>query len=210
VIDKLATSLKRRDEAPNQELAQSIADRGDRIAVNELVDNLSNRNKKIQSDCIKVLYEIGERKPGLISDKAKEFVGLLGSENNRLVWGAMTALDSITLKNPEMIYTALPTIIRVSNSASVIARDHAVSILTKMATLGKYKKTAFKLLIDQLKSCPTNQLAMYAENAIQVVDIDNKKIFRDTLSSRLKGVEKLSKRRRVEQVIKKVDRSTPP
>jgi hypothetical protein len=210
VIDKLATSLKRRDETPNQELAQSIADRGDRIAVNELVDNLSNRNKKIQSDCIKVLYEIGERKPGLISDKAKEFVGLLGSENNRLVWGAMTALDSITLKNPEAIYTALPTIIRVSNSASVIARDHAVSILTKMATLGKYKKTAFKLLIDQLKSCPTNQLPMYAENAIQVVDIDNKKIFRDTLSSRLKGVEKLSKRRRVEQVIKKVDRSTPP
>jgi hypothetical protein len=210
VIDKLAASLKRRDEAPNQELAQSIADRDDRIAVNELIDNLSNRNKKIQSDCIKVLYEIGERKPGLISDKAKEFVGLLGSENNRLVWGAMTALDSITLKNPEMIYTALPTIIRVSNSASVIARDHAVSILTKMATLGKYKKTAFKLLIDQLKSCPTNQLPMYAENAIQVVDIDNKKIFRDTLSSRLKGVEKLSKRRRVERVIKKVDRSTPP
>jgi len=209
VIDKLATSLKRRDETPNQELAQSIADRDDRIAVNELVNNLSNRNKNIQSDCMKVLYEIGELKPGLISDKAKDFVGLLGSENNRLVWGAMTALDSITLENPGAIYTALPTIIRVSNSASVIARDHAVSILTKMATLGKYKKTAFKLLIDQLKNCPTNQLPMYAENAIQVVDIDNKKIFRDTLSSRVKSVEKLSKRRRVEQVIKKVDRSTP-
>jgi len=210
VIDKLASSINRRDETPNQELAQSIADRGDRIAVNELVDNLSNTNRNIQSDCIKVLYEIGERKPGLISDKAKEFVGLLGSENNRLVWGAMTALDSITLENPEATYTALPTIIRVSNSASVIARDHAVSILTKMATLGKYKKTAFKLLIDQLKSCPTNQLPMYAENAIQVVDIDNKKIFTDTLSSRLKSVERLSKRRRVEQVIKKVGRSTPP
>ncbi len=204
VIDKLATSLKRRDETPNQELAQSIADRGDGIAVNELVDNLSNKNKNIQSDCVKVLYEIGERKPGLISDKAKVFVGLLGSENNRLVWGAMTALDSITLENPEAIYAALPTIIRASNSASVIARDHAVSILTKMATIRKYKKTAFNLLIDQLKSCPTNQLPMYAENAIHVVDIDSKKIFTDTLSSRLKSVEKLSKRRRVEQVIKKL------
>ncbi len=204
VIDKLATSLNRRDETLNQELAQSIADLGDRTAVNELVDNLSNKSKNIQSDCIKVLYEIGERKPGLISDKAKEFVALLGSENNRLVWGAMTALDLITLENPEAIHRALPTIIRVSNSASVIARDHAVSILTKMTTLRKYKKTAFNLLIDQLKNCPTNQLPMYAENAIHVVDIDSKKIFADTLSSRLKSIEKLSKRRRIEQVIKKL------
>jgi len=204
VIDKLATSMNRREETPNQELARSIADRGDRIAVNELVDNLSNMNRNIQSDSIKVLYEIGERKPGLISDKAKEFVRLLDSENNRLVWGAMTALDSITLENPEAIHAALPAIIRVSNSASVIARDHAVSIFVKMATLRKYKKSAFKLLIHQLKSCPTNQLPMYAENAVQVVDIDNKKIFTDTLFSRLKSVEKLSKRRRVEQVIKKL------
>ena len=204
VIDKLATSMNRRDEIPNQELAQSIVDRGDRIAVNELVDNLSNKDRNIQRDCIKVLYEIGERNPGLISDKAKEFVGLLNSENNRLVWGAMTALDSITLKNPEAIHSALPVIIRASNSGSVIARDHSVSILTKMTSLRKYKKTAFKLLIDQLKICPPNQLPMYAENATQVIDIDNKKTFTDTLSSRLKSVEKLSKRRRLERVIRKL------
>jgi HEAT repeat protein len=152
--------MNRRDETLNHELARSIVDRGDMIAVNELVDNLSNMNRNIQSDCIKVLYEIGERKPGLISDKAKEFVGLLGSENSRLVWGAMTALDSIALENPEAIHAALPTIVRVSNLGSVIARDHAVSILIKMATLRKYKKAAFKLLIDQLKNCPTNQLPM--------------------------------------------------
>ncbi|MCJ8014116.1 hypothetical protein MUG84_20600 [Paenibacillus sp. KQZ6P-2] len=40
IIDKLATSLGRKDEGPNQELAKDIANRDDRGAVQELVDNL--------------------------------------------------------------------------------------------------------------------------------------------------------------------------
>jgi len=204
VIDKLATSLNRRDETANQELAQSIADHADRLAVKELVDNLTNRNKNIQSDCIKVLYEIGERKPALISKYAKDFLALLESKNNRLVWGAMTALDTITLEDPETIRSGLPAIVRSTNSGSIIARDHAVSILTKMITIRKYEKTAFKLLIEQLKTCPTNQLPMYAENAMRIVNDDNRKTFVNTLSSRMRSIETLSKRRRVEHVIKKL------
>ena len=204
VIDKLATSLNRRDETANQELAQSIADHADRLAVKELVDNLTNRNKNIQSDCIKVLYEIGERKPALISKYAKDFLALLESKNNRLVWGAMTALDTITLEDPETIRSGLPAIVRSTNSGSIIARDHAVSILTKMITIRKYEKTAFKLLIEQLKTCPTNQLPMYAENAMRIVNDDNRKTFVNTLSSRTRSIETLSKRRRVEHVIKKL------
>ncbi len=204
VIDKLATSLNRRDETPNQELAQSIADHADKIAVKELVDNLTNRDKNMQSDCIKVLYEIGDRKPTLISNHVKEFLALLESKNNRLVWRAITALDTITLEDPETIYSGLPAIVRATNSGSVIARDHAVSILTKMITIRKYEKPAFRLLIEQLKTCPTNQLPMYAENAMRIVNNDNRKMFVNTLSSRVKSIEKLSKRRRVEHVIKKL------
>ena len=204
VIDKLATSLNRRDETPNQELGQSIADHADKIAVKELVDNLTNRDKNIQSDCVRVLYEIGERNPELISNHVKDFLALLESKNNRLVWGAMTALDTITPENPETIHSGLPTIVRAANSGSVIARDLAVSILTKMITIRKYEKPAFKLLIEQLKTCPTNQLPMYAENAMRIVNNDNRKIFVNTLSSRVKSIEKLSKRRRFEHVIKKL------
>lgn len=61
IIDQLASSLGRRDEVPNQELAEKIAAAKDKKAVKDLVDNLANKNKDIQSDCIKVLYEIGER-----------------------------------------------------------------------------------------------------------------------------------------------------
>jgi hypothetical protein len=116
----------------------------------------------------------------------------------------MTALDTITLENSETIYSGLPAIVGATNLGSVIASDHAVSILTKMVTIRKYEKTAFKLLIEQLKTCPTNQLPMYAENAMRIVNNDNRKMFVNTLSSRMKSIEKLSKRRRVEQVIKKL------
>jgi hypothetical protein len=204
VIDRLATSLSRRDETPNLELAQSVVDHADKVAVRELVDNLTNRNKNVQSDCIKVLYEIGERKPALISNYVREFLALLESKNNRLVWGAMTALDTITLEDPETIYSGLPAIVGATNSGSVIARDHAVSILTKMVTIRKFEKTAFKLLIEQLKTCPTNQLPMYAENAMRIVNNDNRKMLVNTLSSRMRSIEKLSKRKRVEHVIEKL------
>jgi hypothetical protein len=41
VVDRLATSLKRRDERPNVELAERIVAGNDREAVTELVKNLT-------------------------------------------------------------------------------------------------------------------------------------------------------------------------
>ena len=87
VIEKLATSLNRRDEVPNQELAKNIVSKNDRKAVEELVRNLSNKDSSIQGDCIKILYEIGESRPEMISSYAKEFISLLDNKNNRLAWG---------------------------------------------------------------------------------------------------------------------------
>lgn len=52
----LATSLGRRDETPNQELAKIICTKNDMSAVAELIDLLQNGQKDIQSDSIKVLY----------------------------------------------------------------------------------------------------------------------------------------------------------
>ncbi|WP_083682278.1 hypothetical protein [Paenibacillus sp. FSL A5-0031] len=204
IIDKLASSLNRKDEGPNQELAKYIADRDDKGAVIELVDNLHNNDKNIQSDCIKVLYEIGDLRPSLIAEYCKEFVTLLDHGNNRLVWGAMTALDAITLENPEVIYLALEKIVDITDKGSVITKDHGVSILIKLCSLKPYADHAFTLLIEQLKKCPTNQLPMYAENAIAIVNDNNKALFIKTLSSRLGDIEKDTKRKRVEKLIKKL------
>src|SRR5882757_2998530 len=97
ILNKLATSLKRRDEVPNQVLAAEIAAKNNKVAIKELIDNLSNKSKDIQHDCIKVLYEAGERKPELITGYLKTFLELLHHKNNRLQWGAMTALHAIAL-----------------------------------------------------------------------------------------------------------------
>jgi hypothetical protein len=204
IIEKLASSLGRRDEVPNQELAALIAKKNDTKAVKELIENLGNPSKEIQSDCMKVLYEIGERKPALIAGYAAQFLAVLDSKNNRLQWGSMTALDTITLENPKAIYAALPKIMQVAEHGSVITRDHAVSILIKLCSVKQYRDPAFELLIHQLQRCPTNQLPMYAENAMPIITEKNKLLFIKTLTARLDEIEKESKRKRVERVIEKV------
>src|SRR5665213_1654550 len=143
VIDKLASALNKRGEASNQELAKQIVTRSDSKAIDELVANLINKDKKIQSDCIKVLYEVGERNPRLIAGHAKAFIALLENKNNRLQWGAMTALDTITLENPKLIYSALGKIIDIADKGSVITTDHCVAILTKLCSVKEFAANAF-------------------------------------------------------------------
>src|SRR4051794_5153980 len=119
-IDKLASSLGRRDQLPNKELAKAIVENADEKSIEELVANLNHKNKNIAGDCIKVLYEIGELQPSLIVAYAHQFEQLLDNKNNNLQWDAMTALDSITDANPAFIYNALPKLTNAADKGSVI------------------------------------------------------------------------------------------
>lgn len=204
VLNKLATTLERRDEEPNIELAIQISEENDSSGIKELVENLSNKSKDIQNDCIKVLYEIGERKPALLIEYSDEFIKLLSHKNNRLQWGAMSALSSIVLEIPQTIFTALPTIISAGEKGSVITKDQVVNILIKLCSIVEYKERAFEYLIQQLQTRPTNQLPMYAERAMPIIDQQNKQMFIMTLKARLVEIEKETKRKRVEKVIKKL------
>ena len=177
IISKLASSLNRKDEVPNQELAQQIIKSNDKKAIKELVENLSNKDTKIQSDCIKVLYEIGEHEATLIAGYDEEFLALLENKNNRLVWGAMTALDCIASINPKTIYENLTRIMTAAGKGSVITKDHGVNILIKLAANKNFTNNSLTLLLDQLKTCATNQLPMYAENATTVITDKYKKDF---------------------------------
>jgi hypothetical protein len=206
IISLLASSLNRKDETPNQELAKQIANKNDQIAAKELIQNLSHQNKAIQSDCIKVLYEIGELNAKLIAPYAADFVALLENKNNRLQWGAMTALNTIVSEKPAIIYAALAKIIDVADKGSVITNDHCVGILIKLIGIKAYSNEAFALLNERLLKCPTNQLPMYAENALLVISNEYKITFINTLTSRLGEIEKDSKRIRVEKVIKKLNK----
>lgn len=206
IIGKFATSLNRRDEIPNRELAKLIANSNDKKAVAELFEHLSNKSKDIQSDCIKVIYEIGVLKPKLIADFSKELIALLENKNNRLQWGAMTVLNTITKEIPKTIYKALGKIIHVANKGSVITNDHCVGILIKLCATKEYAEAVFLLLIERLKISPTNQLPMYAENTLPIINDKNRAIFIKTLNARLPDIEKDTKRIRVEKVLKKLNK----
>jgi len=204
VLERLASALGRRDEAPNQQLAAELAHQANIMAIAELAANLQNKNKDIQSDCIKVLYEIGAIKPELITPFANEFASLLQSKNNRLQWGAMTALNTITNQIPQLIFENLGNLISIAEKGSVITRDNLMSILTKLMATPMYANDALLLFNEQLLKAPVNQLPMYAENALPVVKDLLKDDFVHILQSRLHDIDKESKRKRVEKVLRKL------
>jgi hypothetical protein len=206
IIDKLASSLNRRDETPNVDLAKKIAAKKDNSAIRELIDNLSNKNKNIQNDCIKVLYEIGEINASLIAPYSKEFIKLLSNKNNRLQWGAMTALNTIVPEKPKDVHAALPKIMAAAQKGSVITNDYAVNILVRLGSIKQYEENVFPLLNELIFKSPVNQLPTYAEKALPYVNAKNKNAFLNTLNARLHEVEQDTKRKRLEKVIQKVNK----
>jgi hypothetical protein len=204
VIERLASSLGRRDEIPNQELAAEIAETNDKNAVKELIENLAGKNKNIRHDCIKTLYEIGYLKPALIAEYHATFLSLIDDKDNRMQWGAMTALSSIISEKPKEIFASLGNIIDAADKGSVITRDHCVKILVGLSSNASFAGKTFPLLNEQLMTCPVNQLPMYSEYALPVITAENKEKFIKTLAARFDDIEKDSARKRLEKVIKKL------
>lgn len=204
VLNKLASALNRADEVPNQILAQEIAEAGDAAAVQELAANLSNKDKNIQSDCIKVLYEIGERKPDLIADHVEAFITLLRGRNNRLIWGAMTALGQIADRKAAEIWKQVEVIIQATENGSAITQDWGVRVLAAVSTQdARYEQSIFPFLIAFLRRCPPKDLPRHAESALVAVNAANRDEFLHLLEGR-KADLKPSQLKRVQQIIRKI------
>lgn len=74
-LEKLAINLDRNDEIPNIELAEYLVEKEDVEGIFEVIQGLK-MDRGIANDCIKVIYEIGERKPLLIADYVSVFAKL--------------------------------------------------------------------------------------------------------------------------------------
>lgn len=206
IINKLASSQGERGEAANEALAADIIKTKDQKALTELFELLNHKDKAIQSDSVKVIYEVAEQMPELVAKHSKALVTLLESKNNRLQWGAMTALHAIAGEDPKTVYASLTKIIAVADKGSVITNDHCVGILIALCKHKAYRPEAFALLLERLLKSPVNQLPMYAENALPVIDAGSKAAFLKVLNGRLGEIDKESKRKRVEKVIKKLEK----
>ncbi len=204
-VSQLASSLGRRDDEPNKAFAVRLAQSGDKSTILELIDTLKNKDKKLQSDAIKVLYELGLLKPELISPHCEVFVRLLNGKNNRLTWGAMEALHTIAKSEPKSICAVLPQILDAAERGSVITRDHAVGILAVLGAKKGYADEAIPLLIDLINSAPVNQMPSYAESAAGIMKPELKEEFTRVLRQRSVELKDLpAKYNRVEKVLKKL------
>ena len=204
VLNQLASSLGRRDETPNQELARDLAAKKDRKGIHELAENLWNKDKNIQADCIKVLYEIGSIEPKLITDYTQEFVKLLRSKNNRLVWGGMTALAEVAKANSDAVFKYLDEIKKAKETGSVITVDNAISTLAYTAATDKYNKTIFPYLLKHLSSCRPKEVPQHAEKTLPAVNSSNKADFIKVLEKRMEDLSGLGLAR-VKKVIKQAN-----
>jgi hypothetical protein len=204
-VSLLACSLGRNDEQPNEQLAVQIVQSKNKEWVKELVENLNNKDKNIQNDCIKVLYEVGQRgAPELIAPYLNNFTKLLTGKQNRLIWGAMYAIDSLTLKYAKEVMQHLHVIMQTVDKGSVITIDNGVYIISKLCSFKEYNSTAFPLLIEQIKRCPIKQVPMYAERSSQYLLKENISDFLKLLNERYSEMISDSQKKRMEKVIKKL------
>jgi hypothetical protein len=186
VLSRIAYYQNRKDEVPNQELAHDLANREDRLGILEIAENLWNPKPEVQSDCLKVLYEIGYLKPELVSDYAGDFMQLLHSQNNRLVWEAMIALFTIASLRADMLYTHLGEITRAVDSGSVITRDNGVKVLAAIAAQNQqYCLTICPYLLHHLQNCRPKDVPQHAESILPAVDASNRDTFIRILEQRM-------------------------
>ncbi len=206
VIAQLASSLGRRDEVPNQELAGKIVESKDKQAVKVLVELLKEKKKPLQNDAIKTLYEVGGRDPQLIAPYFDDFMELLDHKNNRLQWGGMTAINTIAELTMEAIHKNLVLLVELGETGSVIKKDQLVKILVKLAQMSKYYEESKTQLFLQLQNCPPNQFPKYAEEVFTVVNKEDNSRFATILEKRLEALEKESSKKRIYKLLNKLNK----
>jgi hypothetical protein len=189
VLNRLASSLDRRDEVPNQELARDLASNRDKAGIREIAENLWNKDKNIQADCIKVLYEIGYLEPELIADYVDDFAQCLKSKNNRLVWGGMTALAEVAKANPNAVFKYVELIKKAKETGSVITVDNAIPALAYTAAAnGIYNKDIFPYLLKHLGGCRPKEVPQHSEKTLPAVNAGNKLEFINILEKRMEDL----------------------
>lgn len=202
VMNKLAHARGRRDEVPNQELAKELVETRNKAGIQEIINGLKSKDRKVQNDCIKVSYEIGYIAPELISEYANEFVALLRSKNNHLVWGGMTALATIAEIKASELYKERNKILRAVEEGSVITQDSGIRVLARIASKKTdYRVDLFPYLLEHLETCRPKDVPQRSEQIVMAVDANNKQNFIEIIEKRMAYL-KPSQVKRLEKVVR--------
>ena len=202
VLNKIAFYQNRRDELPNQQVAQALAQTRNQADIREIAEALWNKDPNIQSDCLKVLYELGYLAPELIAEYVEDFLNLLKHRNNRMVWGGMIALSTVADLKADEIFPHIDEIIQVMKNGSVITVDNGIKTLARVASQrDEYREIIFPILLDHLKTCRPKEVPQHAEKSLPAVTADNQSDFIRVLEMRLEDMT-ASQTTRLKKIIK--------
>lgn len=187
MIELLACKLGRNDEIPNIELAENLCENNDKSGVYEIVEGLKSKDQPVANDCIKVLYEIGKRKPELIADFVDVFIHSLSDKSNRIVWGSMMALAFITPIKPDEIFNNLSKIIEAYKKGSVITVDNSISVLALLCKArSEYHTIVLPILREHLENCRPKEIPQHFERIMTCMNSGNKDAFIKAIEARTK------------------------
>lgn len=194
-LDLIASAVGHNDETPNTELAEQLANIKNKDAIKEIVGGLS-MDKAVANDCIKVLYEVGEREPHLIAPYVDEFIKLISSKNNRLVWGGMTALAQIAPYNSTAIYENLDKVYSAYDKGSVITRDQSISVFAELCKAHQsYAIKIQPILINHLAICRAKEIPQHVERMSICFTAANVNEYRAIVQSRFGELTKAQQAR---------------
>jgi hypothetical protein len=205
MIEQIASAFGEKEQKRNIELAVLLCETENHKGITEIVDGLNDK-KAVANDCIKVLYEIGYRKPDLIKEYTDVFIKLLDKRNNRLVWGGMTALSTVASLKPKIIEKEIDKIIYAYNNGSVITVDASIVVFTAIVSADvEISDQIFLLLIRHLENCRPKEVGQHAEKIYQCINRKNVNSYKQVLEKRY-DILSASQQKRVKKLLTKVNK----
>lgn len=205
VLMKIAFYQGIRDEVPNQQLAHELASARDTDGIKEIAEHLWDKNTNVSSDCMKVMYETGYIAPDLIAQYSADFLKLLHSKQNRLVWGAMIALSTIAPLTAPDLFEKHELICKIISQGSVITQDAGIKTLAQVAAADPiYLAELNPFLMNFLRTCRLSDVPRHAEFIEKCVNGSNRQEFLAILNERLPHMS-ASQAARVKKIFKRAE-----
>jgi len=196
VLAKLASAQNRKDEEPNKDLGKELVENRDIAGIQEVAENLWNKDRRVQTDCLSVLEQVGLLAPELIEDYVSDFIQLVFCKNNRLVWAAMINLAPIADRQPQAIFKEYEGLLKVIETGSVITQDNGIKTLAKVASASsEYQQVIYPFLMEQLKSCRSKSVPQYAESIRIAINSENQEQYLKVLNERYETLSTAQQRR---------------
>jgi hypothetical protein len=190
VLGRLAVSMARTDEMPNQELAADIVVADDIEAVDLLIRVIERHDDAHAGDAARVLCEVGTRAPELVVAHADRLLAMCDDTRKDMLPFTMFALSPLAPRYAEalwdlrdLFWAALADLTQPAD----MAQAGAVRLLSSLCSAGPdYARTLAGGLVDLLGKCMPKDVAFFAESVLPALGTAHSHRAKPVLDRRMK------------------------